>query len=169
MRKTAITKIMGIPRKVFDPTLLNTAGNPKIVLESLTVRAIPRAIFSIPRVTTNAGIFHLSDMNPLNNPAAIPTAMLARMLRKIAAGTGSAVLIIIFPETMVHNAKTEPTERSIPPNKITKVIPRAITVLILIWVKIFVMLMKVPNLGAATEKTMHRITSVTPIPPSRSI
>jgi hypothetical protein len=160
---------MGIAKKVLDPTLLNAGGNPKIVRESLMVRAMPRAMFNMPRVTTKAGIFHFSDTNPLNNPAIIPTRILAIILRKIAAGAGNSVLVIIFPETIVHNASTDPTDRSIPPSRITKVIPRAITVLMLIWVKIFVILTSVPNWGAAMEKTTQRRISVTPIPPSRSI
>ena len=50
-------KMMGILNTVRAPIRLNASGNPNIVRESLIVSARPRAMFSIPIVTTKAGIF----------------------------------------------------------------------------------------------------------------
>ena len=43
---------------------------------------------------------------------------------------------MISAPTTVHSASTEPTERSIPPVRMTKVMPDASTVLMPIWTKI---------------------------------
>ena len=56
------------------------------------------------------------------------------------------------PATTVHRARTEPTERSMPPSRMTKVMPTAITVLMLIWVKMLVRLAMLAKRGAKIEK-----------------
>jgi hypothetical protein len=81
-------KMEGILAISVVPKALNTAGKLKIVLPLLTCRAAPRAILSIPNVTTKEWIFHLSVTNPLKRPQAMPTKILATTARKIAHGTG---------------------------------------------------------------------------------
>ena len=75
--------------------------------------------------------------------------------------------MITSPPTTVARASTEPTERSIPPSRITNVIPTAITVLMLIWVKMFVRFASEANRGAKKEKRTTISRRARPMPASR--
>jgi len=74
---------------------------------------------------------------------------------------------MIRPPTMVASASTDPTERSMPPSRITKVMPTAMTVLMLIWVRMLVTFVTDAKRGAAAAKTRARRTSASPMPASR--
>ena len=99
----------------------------------------------------------------------MPMPIPAMMLRKIAVPAERFSLTIIFPDMIVHSAKTEPTLKSIPPRRMTKVIPSAITVLMLICVKMFEIFVIDPNLGATNAKMTHKTKSTAPMPPSCSM
>ena len=59
--------------------------------------------------------------SPLSNPASVPAMIPAQ----IASGSGNPRLCQEKPSTIELNASTEPTERSIPPVMIMKVIGSA--------------------------------------------
>ncbi len=83
---------------------------------------------------------------------------------------GNAGLVMTRPATTVQSASTEPTERSMPPRRMTKVMPTAITVLMLIWVKMLLRLAKLTqNAAQRWKKTMQNSTRARPMPASRSI
>ena len=68
------------------------------------------------------------------------------MQPRMASGidsTGDMPEVMISAPTTVHSASTEPTDRSIPAVRITKVMPAANTVLMAIWTKIFSALFEV--------------------------
>ena len=85
------------------------------------ISAKPRAIPIIPNVAINGGTFSLVIKIPFANPRIAPKPRVTRIVRKrfpVAAKT--------IPPTTAEQANTEPTERSIPPEIITKVSPTAI-------------------------------------------
>ena len=55
----------------------------------------------------------------------------------IETANGSDALVMMSAPTTVQSASTEPTERSMPPVRMTKVMPEASAVLMPIWTKIF--------------------------------
>jgi hypothetical protein len=73
------------------------------------------------------------------------------------------------PPTTVASASTEPTERSMPPSRMTKVMPTAMTVLMEICVRMLVRLPSEAKCGARTEKSSTMSASARPMPASRSI
>ncbi len=77
----------------------------------------------------------MTEMNPLKPPKAIPV----RMETPIATGveapeSSSRAQMTAEMETM------EPTERSIPPESMTRVMPNANTLIIAVWFAIFIKL-----------------------------
>ncbi len=62
--------------------------------------------------------------------------MQPRSASGIETANGRLGLVMISAPTTVQSASTEPTERSIPPVRMTKVMPDASTVLMPIWTKI---------------------------------
>ena len=75
-----------------------------------------------------AGIFSAATAAPLINPHAAPTAT---QIRKPAAA-GAPPVIASDPTTLAI-ARMEPTERSIPPDTMTIVMPIAIIVITAVW------------------------------------
>src|SRR6516162_3747835 len=137
---SATTKIAGTPSSVAVPKSLNTFGNWTSVRESVTSSAAPRAILSIPSVTIKEGTLQKLETKPLIKPQIMPTTTLTATAAVIAAGTGSNSLFSTKPATIAHNAMTDPTDKSIPPIRITKVIPVAMMRLIVICVRMLVIL-----------------------------
>src|SRR5215831_19204785 len=137
---SATTKIAGTSSSVAVPKSLNTFGNWNSVRASVTSSAAPRAIFSIPSVTIKEGTLQKLETKPFTKPQIMPTKTHTATAAAIAAGTGSNSLLSTKPATIAHNAMTDPTDKSIPPIKITKVIPVAMMRLIVICVSILVIL-----------------------------
>jgi len=112
---TGIPKILPFPKKE------KFSGNPKTGLPPVIIRANPRAIPIIPKVIIKGAIFPRVIIKPFINPQNEPVPIPAIM----ANDTGQPPLIRIA-DTIPERAKTEPTERSIPAEIITKVCPIAI-------------------------------------------
>ena len=116
---TVIMSGVGIFKSLPPANCINASGAPSTVTPFDKERAAPRAISSIPSVAINAGIRSFVTRIPLIAPATPPAAMPA----SIAIGPGTFILTIKWTLTTPLNAITEPTERSIPPPRITIVIP----------------------------------------------
>ena len=84
---------------------------------------------SVPRVTTNAGIFNRDTSSPLTRPIASPVRIAtanptASTMADAVPGPGKKC-IIVQPPTIPESPSAAPTERSIPPEMITNVSPIA--------------------------------------------
>ncbi|MPN57521.1 hypothetical protein SDC9_205215 [bioreactor metagenome] len=77
-------------------------------------------MYNEPRVMMKAGSFTYAIMTPLTAPIATPIRTAARIPNHIFP-----VLLITFAQTTEANANTDPCPKSIPPVRITKVIPVA--------------------------------------------
>ena len=75
---------------------------------------------------------------------------------------------MIDAPTTVASASTEPTDRSMPPMRMTKVMPTARIVLMEIWPRMRRKLSAVAKYGATTANTSVMRMSATPTPASRS-
>src|ERR1700677_3581297 len=89
----------------------------------LSTSAKPRAIPSIPSVTMNGGIAALVTRKPLSAPVSAP---IARQPRTPTHQGRSKLEVRIAPATP-ESASIDPTERSMPADEITNVIPIAKT------------------------------------------
>src|SRR5580693_1770298 len=89
----------------------------------LSTSAKPRAIPTIPTVTMNCGIAALVTRNPLSAPVSAP---IARQPRTPTHQGRSKLEVRIAPATP-ESASIDPTERSMPADEITNVIPIAKT------------------------------------------
>ncbi|MNP39660.1 hypothetical protein D3C76_1332450 [compost metagenome] len=101
---------------------------------------------------------------PLKTPHSAPTPKVAI----IASGTGTPATISVAPST-ADNAAVGPTERSIPPEIITSVMPRAIMPLIDDCCKIFSRLGTVKKPGDSSEKVTTMISKPISVPASRRL
>lgn len=135
---TATRKIDGRkPPMIRLPKSTKLCGRPVMVELSLTTRAAPAAMLSMPSVTMKDGIFQRVEIQPLRKPQAAPVAMQASSAKVIATAGDRLSSIMTVAPTTVQSASTEPTERSMPPVRMTKVMPAASTVLMAICTKIF--------------------------------
>jgi hypothetical protein len=147
---------------------LKASGNSKMVRELEICSAAPRAMLSMPRVTMKEWIFQRSQTTPLKKPHRPPTSVLPSTESRMARPGERSSRVMSRPPTMEASASTEPTERSMPPSRITKVIPTEITVLMLIWLRMLLRLAIDAKRGAKAEKTRTMMTSASPMPTSRS-
>ncbi len=158
------------------PKSMKTRGRPLMVELSLITCEPPRAIDIMPSVTMKDGTLQRSEMKPLMKPQSAPTRSTKTMASGIESSGSSSNgtqrarksgTMMVAPTT-VASAITEPTERSMPPTRMTKVMPTASTVFMATWPNMRVKLSPVAKYGA---KTMNRMTSTTrarPTPASRS-
>ena len=118
-----------VPKKAkFSPN--SEMGNPSVY--SIVK---PRAMVSMASVATNGGILKRVMVNPLKKPDNEPMIKPAKIapnkekpMNKLRGGMEMPFLsnpAVIAP----LNAKTEPTERSIPAVRTTKVMPTEMTIL----------------------------------------
>ena len=122
MTTSMYTNWIGTPPKILPlPIKVNNGSSTNIVVALVYMRANPRPIFIIAKVTIKGGIVVLDITNPLNTPTRVP----AQMEIGIAMIDGTPTLVISPQQRHPDTAITEPTERSIPPNMITIVIPHA--------------------------------------------
>jgi hypothetical protein len=90
----------------------------------LVMSVKPLAMLSIPSVTTNGGTRKKATMDPFTSPSARPAS------RPIGTATynGYCSPMLVLANTaaaMPPKAKTEPTDKSIPPVRMTNVMPIA--------------------------------------------
>ncbi len=100
-----------------------------------------------PRVAMNAGTLPLWMIIPINAPIIAP----AIRAMPIAAHIGKPATINLDANILLK-ARTEPTERSMPPERITNVIPMARTPMIAVCLKRFVTFTKDRNISFAIHK-----------------
>ena len=116
-------------------------------------------MLSMPRVTMNGCSLKRVIKNPLNSPTAAPTAS-----PRGTVSTGGTPPLRKSATTIPPNPRVDPTERSIPPEAITKVIPRASIRVIVVLFRMFKMLYGVKKYGEATLKITHRASKVASTP-----
>ena len=120
-------------------------------------RITPRSNVIIPRVEINGGIPQTDTKNPFTAPQAIPT------VRDTATATAVLPVDASTPEASTpDNPRIEPTERSIPPVKITNVIPHPTipaTVICLKTLNRFVTLKKLGDKIVANTQITRRINT----------
>ena len=171
------TGICTMPRSMrMLPKSMNGRGKPLMVALSLTTCEAPRAIDIMPSVTMNEGTFQRSDTNPLMKPQSAPTSSTSTMASGIETSGSSSKRThrarktgtMMGAPTTAASASTAPTERSMPPMRMTKVMPTASTVLMATWPNMRVKLSGVAKYGAKSMNRMTRTTSARPTPASRS-
>ncbi len=92
--------------------------------QSATMNDNPRAMVSTASVTTNGGTLNREIVIPVNEPQTAPTASDARIPTKTPE---SPKFLAHIAAANPASARTDPTERSMPPVRITNVIPTART------------------------------------------
>ncbi|MNC73073.1 hypothetical protein D3C75_1242130 [compost metagenome] len=85
----------------------------------------PRKIVIVASVTINGARRPLAMINPLTAPIRVPAPSPSRTASQVSIPPA-----IIPAVTALDRARIEPTDRSIPPVKITNVIPKAINAFI---------------------------------------
>src|SRR5712691_2700248 len=104
----------------------------------------------------NGGILRSAIAAPLTSPQAAPAAIAV-----ITPRTTGAPLTIARAPITPDSAITEPTDRSIPPDTITIVIPIAMTVITAVWRATPARLPAERNLGSSAAISMHSATRLT--------
>jgi len=104
-----------------EPAVCTICGMPGMGAPSDSISARPRAAFSVASVGMNAcGIRPLTSMIPFSAPTAMPVASIIG----ITSGPPKSHPYASAPVT-VHSASRLPTDRSIPPTRITNSWPIA--------------------------------------------
>lgn len=121
----AMMASQGTPNSEPLPMKSNGRSGLNTVVSLPSRRATPRMAVSEPSVTMKGGSFSQAMMAPLRKPQARPAAIAAGTPSMPRSGTSETMTAI-----MAEAARMEPTERSMPPVRMTKVMPAASTVLI---------------------------------------
>ncbi len=138
------------------PTLLTmTVGTLRRSTPPVITSAMPRAIPSVPSVTMSGGTFARATKNPLTRPHASPQAMATRAPTMAEPQPWPPpTAAIALSATTPLKTRTLPTERSMPPVMMTKVIPTPRTARMEVFCTIPRMLNTVRKLlGFMTAKT----------------
>src|SRR3712207_5858551 len=90
----------------------------------------PRAALSIAKVAMKDGSFPRVMSNPLVRPAKAPDPIPSAS----ATGSGRPATTVAQPNTIPERPRTLPTERSMPPETITNVWPKARMAITAIWI-----------------------------------
>src|SRR5215471_3865048 len=109
-----------------------------------------------PRVTMKGGILSDAMAAPVASPQRAPAAIAVAMPRMI----GAPATMASAPATP-DNAMTEPTDRSMPPDTITIVMPIAITIMTAVWRATPARLPADRNLGSSAAITTQSSTRLT--------
>ncbi len=120
---------MGTPRK--NPAPMKSNEAPKSVTGKPPVQSMvkPRAMLNMPRVATNGGRRNFVMTKPLNQPSTRPARMPATMAPKTVNWTatpnmGRARPFLSRPAAKAPaKARIAPTDKSIPPVMMTRVMP----------------------------------------------
>jgi hypothetical protein len=110
-------------------------------------------MFIIPSVAIKGGILRYDTFTPLIKPQ----SALARTPKSIPRGRGSPKLVTLTPRITELNVITVPTERSMPPLTITKVIPTARIPFTAVIIRIFVIFGLDKKNGEAMLKIRKRM------------
>src|SRR5246127_2571930 len=132
--------------------LVNQSGNPTTWRPSVTIFANPRLIDIIASVAINAGSLALVTSKPLIRPQTAPQ----RRAIRIANGKGTLKLSFNQPITIIAKARMDPTERSIPPITMTRVMPTARIPRTVTWSRIFKALRTEKKTLVVKVKITHR-------------
>ena len=130
MTMSATTESQGIERMpgtmVSEPLPMKAKGIDGLntVVSAPKRRAKPRTAVSEPSVTIKGGSRKLAISAPLIRPKASPAATDTTIQSEANSGMSETI-----SPAMAEAARIEPTERSMPPVRITKVMPAASTVL----------------------------------------
>src|ERR671912_29107 len=138
-----------LPKERIGPGIGLSGTPPEIT------RASPRAALSMARVAINGGRLPKVISSPLIRPAEAPAPTPSARAR----GSGRLATAVAQPKTIPASPSTLPTERSMPPETITKVWPRAMMATTAIWVPTLKRLLKVRKYGERMVITTHRIMS----------
>ena len=145
---------IGINPSLPFPILTKASGNFDIGVPSVNTKVAPLNIVIVAKVTMNACNFPFDTNKPFINPTAIPITATTI----IAKNTFPVDLTIEAP-TAPLIAKVDPTDKSIPPVKITKVIPIAMIALTETCVNTLVILDILKKFGVTIVITIHNNTS----------
>src|SRR5438552_87938 len=115
-----INPTTGKPNTDCHENLLNAIGRSDTERPSVNARAVPLAMLISPSVATNEGTWPKATRPPLSRPENPPTAVPS------TTATGwDAPAVTSKPKLTAESARTEPTDRSMCPDRITNVIPMA--------------------------------------------
>ena len=117
---TKMISRLGMPRMVPLAIFWKLSGRPWMVLASVMTRTMPRAMPSMPRVAMNGGSLNLVTSRPLARPRTPPTTTPTRMDGTIGHPATSSWAV-----TAPARPRIDPTDRSMPPVRITKSWPIA--------------------------------------------
>ena len=115
----------GTPNRLALPMKANGRSGLKTVVSPPISRAMPRTAVSDPSVTMNGGSPTKAIRAPLRKPKNRPVIRPAGMPSRPQPGISETITA-----AMAEAARIEPTDRSMPPVRMTKVMPAASTVLI---------------------------------------
>ena len=120
-------------------------------------------MFIVASVTINAGSLNWVMITPLKNPSSVPI----KIPSKIATGMGMPLLTIKPTVSVPETATIAPTERSMPPKIITRVMPRARKTLLETCRSTVIKFSVVRNTGDTIDKITHKTsnTNIMPILP----
>lgn len=124
----------------------------------------PRATDSMASVAMNDGSLPYETRKPLTRPQAMPVAM----ARTTASTTGTPCEVALHASTVADSAATEPTDRSMPAETITKVTPKARIAVTAAWTPTFSRLSAVRKSPDSADMAMTRTMSAVSAPLSRS-
>ncbi len=116
-----------------SPTQPKEAGSPNIGFASVKTYPRPLAAFIIASVAIKGGTFKTDTNNPLMLPQIPPTTTdAATITHKLSPMPASGNSLMQAAAAIPASAATEPTDKSIPSERITNVMPVAINALIAI-------------------------------------
>ena len=139
-KPTELTMTVGMSRRSTPPVMTS---------------ARPRAMPSVPSVTMSGGTLARAMRNPLIRPQASPQPMATRAPTMAAPQPWPPMAAIALSATTPLKTRTLPTDRSMPPVMMTKVIPTPRTARMEVFCTIPRMLNTVRKLlGFRTEKMM---------------
>ncbi len=156
---------IGTPSSRPLPRMLNTSGNSQIGRPSVYTNAMPRHTVINASVTMKGvmlyRVMRAPATAPDNAPAVSPT--------RTASGNETVIGSCSFSTSVVRmpaSARSEPTDKSIPPVRITNVIPAAIIAVMETCKETLRRLSVVRKYGERNEKTRSSTTNAMPIPSS---
>ena len=158
--KNSTIKMMigiGIPKTEPLPINLNASFFTGIGAPFVYTRTHPLNNVIVPKVAINGGMPHCATKNPFARPQIAPMNNATS-----SASTMLSVVLKIPAPIAPANPTIEPTDRSIPPVKITNVIPQPTipaTVICLITLKKFVKLKKLLDKKDATIQIIAKINT----------
>ena len=163
MTTAAMTARVGTCQKTLPkPTELTmTVGISRRSTPPVITSARPRAIPRVPSVTMSGGTFALAIRTPLIRPQPSPQPMATRAPTMAAPQPWPPIAAIALSATTPLKTRTLPTDRSMPPVMMTKVIPTPSTARMDVSCTIPRMLKTVRKLPGLRAAKMTTITAST--------